>query len=114
MSKTPESVLVGNLQKFSIEDGPGIRTTVFIKGCPLSCKWCHNPELIDPQQQLIKSPNNCIGCGYCVKICPQNALTMNQERELLCEPCDVCLKCRIVLRTGFQTREANDHGKYST
>jgi pyruvate formate lyase activating enzyme len=95
MSKTPESVLVGNLQKFSIEDGPGIRTTVFIKGCPLSCEWCHNPELIDPQQQLIKSPNNCIGCGYCVKICPQNALTMNSEEGVIIDraKCDVCLKC---------------------
>ncbi|WP_206460460.1 glycyl-radical enzyme activating protein [Anaerovorax sp. IOR16] len=95
MSNTPESVLVGSLQKFSVEDGPGIRTTVFMKGCPLSCKWCHNPELIDPQQQLIKSPNNCIGCGYCVKICPQGAVTMNLEEGVVIDrsKCDVCLKC---------------------
>ncbi len=95
MSNTPESVLVGSLQKFSVEDGPGIRTTVFMKGCPLSCKWCHNPELIDPQQQLIKSPNNCIGCGYCVKICPQSAVTMNPEEGVIIDraKCDMCLKC---------------------
>ena len=95
MSNTSERVLVGSLQKFSVEDGPGIRTTVFLKGCPLSCKWCHNPELIDPKQQLIKTPNNCIGCGYCVKICPQGAVTMNPENGVVIDraKCDVCLKC---------------------
>jgi len=95
MSNTPESVLVGSLQKFSVEDGPGIRTTVFMKGCPLSCKWCHNPELIDPQQQLIQSPNNCIGCGYCVRICPQGAVTMSPEEGVVIDraKCDVCLAC---------------------
>jgi len=95
MSNTTESVLVGSLQKFSVEDGPGIRTTIFMKGCPLRCKWCHNPELIDPQQQLIKSPNNCIGCGYCVKICPRGAVTMTAEKGVVIdrEKCDVCLAC---------------------
>lgn len=52
MSNQSASVLVGSIQKFSVEDGPGIRTTVFLKGCPLSCKWCHNPEMIDAGQQL--------------------------------------------------------------
>lgn len=95
MSHEPESVLVGSLQKFSVEDGPGIRTTIFLKGCPLNCKWCHNPELIDPQQQLIKSPNNCIGCGYCIKICPQGAVSMNPETGIVIDrdKCDVCLAC---------------------
>lgn len=95
MSNTPESVLVGSLQKFSLEDGPGIRTTVFIKGCPLNCKWCLNPELIEPRQQLIQSPNNCIGCGYCVKTCPQRAVTIDPEKGVVIDrsKCDVCLKC---------------------
>ena len=95
MKNAPESVLVGSLQKFSVEDGPGIRTTVFMKGCPLRCKWCHNPELIDSQQQLIQSPNNCIGCGYCVEICPQWAVTMSPQEGVVIDrnKCDVCLVC---------------------
>ncbi len=95
MSHVPESLLVGSLQKFSVEDGPGIRTTVFLKGCPLNCKWCHNPELIDPQQQLIRSPNNCIGCGYCAEICPQGAVTITPEEGVVIDSakCDMCLAC---------------------
>lgn len=95
MNNTTESLLVGSLQKFSVEDGPGIRTTVFLKGCPLSCKWCHNPELIDPKQQLIQSPNNCIGCGYCIKTCKKGAVTMDPEKGIIIDrdKCDVCLAC---------------------
>lgn len=95
MSNTPERVLIGSLQKFSVEDGPGIRTTVFFKGCPLDCKWCHNPELIDRKQQLIQSPNNCIGCGYCVSLCPENAVTLDPEKGIFIDrvKCNVCLAC---------------------
>lgn len=95
MSKKAASVLVGSIQKFSVEDGPGIRTTVFLKGCPLSCKWCHNPEMIDVAQQLISSPNNCIGCGHCIQICPQRAISMDPEKGIQVDrkACDVCLKC---------------------
>ena len=69
-SKEDERVLVGSIQKFSTEDGPGIRTTVFLKGCPLKCRWCHNPEMIDPKQQLMRITGNCIGCGHCVSVMP--------------------------------------------
>ena len=61
--------LVGGIQRFSTSDGPGIRTTVFLKGCPLDCKWCHNPELISVKQQLMRSVTKCIGCGCCVAAC---------------------------------------------
>lgn len=90
-----EKVLVGSIQRFSIEDGPGIRTTVFLKGCPLNCRWCHNPELIEPRQQLIMSPNSCIGCGYCITVCPGGAVSMDPDDGIVIarEKCDVCLKC---------------------
>ncbi len=95
MSNETESVLVGTIQKFSVEDGPGIRSTVFFKGCPLNCKWCHNPELINPKQELIKSPNNCIGCGHCIELCPQDAVSMSLQNGIAVDrtKCNVCLKC---------------------
>ena len=112
-----EKVLVGSIQKFSIEDGPGIRTTVFFKGCPLSCSWCHNPEMIEAAQQLIYSKKRCIGCGYCITVCPKGAISFADAEDAAgvngaagsaadaegCaagrkvvidrDKCDVCLEC---------------------
>ena len=86
--------LVGGIQKFSTEDGPGIRTTVFLKGCPLDCRWCHNPELIDPEIQLMRCPNNCIGCRACEQVCPANAITFHTgEFRIDWEACSRCMKC---------------------
>jgi pyruvate formate lyase activating enzyme len=82
------------IQRMSTEDGPGIRTTVFLKGCYLSCKWCHNPESISfkPQLQWLKS--NCIGCLSCVAICPNQALSLIEDEIIInrnsCEAIGVC------------------------
>jgi pyruvate formate lyase activating enzyme len=67
-----EKAVVFNIMRYSIHDGPGIRTTVFFKGCPLSCKWCHNPEGMSPQPQYSFNEKKCIKCGHCSK-CPTGA-----------------------------------------
>lgn len=68
-----ETGSIFDIQRFSIHDGPGIRTTVFLKGCSLSCFWCHNPESINFKNEILIYPAKCIGCGACIKACSQNA-----------------------------------------
>jgi len=67
------------IQRFSVHDGPGIRTTVFLKGCPLRCQWCHNPESQDPGPEIAYLPDKCIGCGYCVQNCPVGAHSVFED-----------------------------------
>ncbi|MGQ9682793.1 MAG: glycyl-radical enzyme activating protein [Anaerolineae bacterium] len=86
--------LITNVQRFSIHDGPGIRTTVFFKGCPLRCFWCHNPEtwVFAPEVQLY--PARCLGCGACVERCSHGAqLLVEGERRYLREQCVACGAC---------------------
>jgi pyruvate formate lyase activating enzyme len=83
-----------NVQRFSTEDGPGIRTTVFMKGCPLRCRWCHNPEGLSPKPQLVWYDVRCLAARACLSACPTRALEltpagMRIDRER-CEPCDRC------------------------
>ena len=86
--------LVFDIQKFSIHDGPGIRTTVFLKGCPLRCAWCHNPESKDTGIELSFLPDKCINCGYCFRVCPNGCHIMDGGRHvLLRDRCEVCGKC---------------------
>ena len=84
------------IQRFSIHDGPGIRTTVFLKGCPLKCRWCHNPEGISPKPHLSFLPDKCIGCGYCLKACRRHGHKMVEGRHVLdrdvCEVCGACTR----------------------
>ncbi|MBO5217973.1 MAG: 4Fe-4S cluster-binding domain-containing protein, partial [Clostridia bacterium] len=65
----PVSGIITDITRGSTHDGPGLRTVVFTKGCPLSCKWCHNPECISPEPQTLLYPDKCIGCGMCDKGC---------------------------------------------
>ncbi len=81
--------MVLEIQRMSTEDGPGLRTTVFMKGCPLACQWCHNPESISAKPQLVWQGTGCIGCLICVETCKQGALSSESEgiiinREICC------------------------------
>jgi pyruvate formate lyase activating enzyme len=86
--------LTFNVQQFSTEDGPGIRTTVFMKGCPLRCAWCHNPEGLRPTLDLMWFDVRCIGARDCLQACPENALTLTPEgMKIDRKRCTVCGKC---------------------
>jgi pyruvate formate lyase activating enzyme len=88
------TAIIFDLKKYSIHDGPGIRTTVFFKGCPLRCWWCHNPEGQSPRVELLLRPSRCIRCGACVEACPNGAVSWDGDRPLtdrqLCQHCGVC------------------------
>ena len=90
---TDKRPLIVDVKRHALHDGPGIRTTVFFKGCPLSCLWCHNPESISPEPEIAFYPGDCIGCGRCVEVCPNGAIQLdNLQRidRLLCQRCGKC------------------------
>lgn len=86
---------ITNIQRFCVNDGPGIRTTVFFKGCPLSCQWCHNPETQSCKQQLLFYENMCIGCGAC-NICQK-------------DKCTACGECAKNCPTGARELVGKDY-----
>ncbi len=86
-----------NIEKYTIHDGPGIRTTVFFKGCPLRCWWCHNPEGQNSRHELVFRESRCVGCGECVKNCSKKALSLTSSHVTLNkDSCDRCGACAQV------------------
>lgn len=92
---TTDTARILHLQRLSTEDGPGIRTTVFFKGCPLACAWCHNPESIPSQPQVQWLEQRCIGCGTCLEACPRGCLSRDAAGAIVidrncCVGCGAC------------------------
>ncbi len=101
---------IGGLQRFSTEDGPGIRTTIFFKGCPLSCAWCHNPELFSASFYLHYQKRKCILCGHCIEVCPVHAISAG-DREIIVdrEACIACRKCIEICCSGALYTKSNEY-----
>ena len=87
--------LVFNIQKFSIHDGPGVRTTVFLKGCPLRCRWCANPESQLGRTQIMYDAQKCLDCGTCIQICQEGALSRQEDGRIHVDftSCRACRTC---------------------
>ena len=94
---------ITDIQKYSIHDGNGIRTTVFFKGCPLSCEWCHNPETQNYDPDLQYDREKCTGCGTCVRACPHDAIELKDGKvETDKTKCTLCGRCTEVCLNGLR------------
>lgn len=91
--------IVTDIQRFSLKDGPGIRTTVFLQGCNMACAWCHNPETISCKPQLLFYERNCIQCGKCMEVCPEKALHIAENRIRVDR--GACVRCGRCTRVCF-------------
>ncbi|MFH0992468.1 MAG: glycyl-radical enzyme activating protein [bacterium] len=106
--------MIFNIMRYSVSDGPGVRTTVFLKGCPLKCQWCHNPESISPKMEIMLRPDRCIRCGDCVERCDHEAIVelehgfiTDRNKCIQCGKCvDACAAdARVVVGREISTEE---------
>lgn len=99
--KIYSKALISKIQRFSLHDGPGIRSTIFFKGCSLACEWCHNPETISPIPQLLFSERECIGCGNCALACSNKCINfINSKPKIKINECASCFTCVNVCPTS--------------
>ncbi len=94
------SGLIFSIMRFSLHDGPGIRTTVFLKGCPLRCQWCHNPESQIPLPEIMFAEQHCLRCGDCVKACPEHAIEWHEGPVRHLDACRRCGACAQACLAG--------------
>ncbi|MHB1007458.1 MAG: glycyl-radical enzyme activating protein [Chloroflexota bacterium] len=87
--------MVFDIQRMSVHDGPGIRTTVFMKGCPLNCPWCHNPESQSGRMEIVFYDQRCIHCGACFAVCPHQAIDLTSPDRVNRDKCDGCGLCAV-------------------
>lgn len=93
MAVIERKAFIFNKQKYNMYDGPGVRTLIFFKGCPLRCKWCSNPEGLEKKYQIMLKPASCISCGACVPVCPVGIHSISEHGEHLMDRSIDCLGC---------------------
>lgn len=98
-----------DIQRFSLHDGPGIRTDIFLKGCPLRCKWCCNPESMNPSPVLMFNPDLCIGCGNCIQVCPTGAASDMLSKRGSCINCGACAEVCYAEARIMKGRTVDSH-----
>jgi pyruvate formate lyase activating enzyme len=100
--------LIFDIHRYALDDGPGIRTTVFFKGCPLACIWCHNPEGISDGPELFHQAQRCIGCADCIGVCPRGAVSLKGRIQIDRRQCKGCGRCA----EACPTRAMSLKGRY--